>query len=108
MVSNITLKKIEFLVLIALIVFGSSMLANFNKIDSSVRIFIGAAGLILIVVVTFKFGQSFKADKKPEGKDVFDYTSKDTSPAVLGKLSELKYSGRRQRHNFEDYYKIRK
>jgi len=110
MSSVLAMKKLQFVVLAALVVLATAMLANASDgktFPSWGRPLFGVAGMSLVVILAFKFAQSFKADKKPEEKDVFDYTDRTTSSAVLGKLAEIKYGERKKRDRFEDYYKIR-
>lgn len=106
MASALALKKLQFVVVAAFVVLAVGMLtwgAGSGAFPDWARPLFGVAGMVLIVALAFKFSKSFTADKKPEERDVFDFTDRDTSGAVLGKLAEIKYGERKKRDRFEDY-----
>ncbi|MBI2444817.1 hypothetical protein HYV43_00310 [Candidatus Micrarchaeota archaeon] len=108
MASSLDFKKLQFVILAALVVLATAMLANGSDgktFPTWAKPLFGVAGMSLVVILAFKFANTFKADKKPDKKDVFDYTDRTTSSAVLGKLAEIKYGERKSRDRFEDYYK---
>lgn len=115
MASKLELKKMKFAALVALI-FIAAVAANKIFGNPSLQNYIGSAGpligvafIILLVAITYKLGEEMmKSEKKPEKKDVFDYTTKDTSVKVLGRLAELKYGERKRRDKFDDYYSVGK
>ncbi len=110
MASGLALKKLQFVVVAAFVVLAVGMLswgAGSGTFPDWAKPLFGIVGMVLIVALAFKFSKSFKADQKPDEKDVFDFTDRATSGKVLGKLAEIKYGERKKRDRFEDYYKIK-
>lgn len=70
---------------------------------------VGIVAVLLVIAMAFKFGDEILNLKKeePDKRDVFDYATRDTSGAVLGKLAEIKYGERKKRDAFENYYKVK-
>ncbi len=110
MASALDLHKLQFVVLVALIILGAGLLSvqvDRGTFPAWLKPLLGIAAIALVVVLAFRFGPLFKAEKKPDQKDVFDYTDRTTSSAVLGKLAEIKYGERKKRDAFENYYKLK-
>ncbi len=103
---HIKLVKIQFFVLAALVVVATGFLAQTPAISPNVRFLIPLGAIALLMVLVFRFGKQMTAERPKKETDVFDHTDKDTNPAVLGKLAELKYGGKKRRTRFEDDYKV--
>ncbi len=114
-ISKLDRAKINFVLFVALVIMGAgaaSRVLNHSAISGFVGVgdlLIGLVAVLLVVALSFKFGDEIMRLKKeePERRDVFDYTTRDTSGAVLGKLAEIKYGQRKKRDSFESYYKIK-
>src|SRR3989338_4206510 len=112
MLDKQTFYKLQFIALIALIMMlvgAFTAKSGEGMIPEGIGMLFPFAGLVLILVVVYRYGILFaQAEKKPDQKDVFEYTTKDTSPKVLGRLAELKFGERKSRPRIEDYYAVKK